>query len=88
MTLRSKAIEMRNAIDAIDLALHGDVDWAELSALWGNGDDDFKIRITMSLGELRHLCAARDECNRIINSPEYLPNNLPFHAYPVATHKR
>lgn len=76
MSLKAKAMEMRNAIDAIDLALHGDVDWARLSELWSHSADDFTIKVLMTLGELRQLCIARDQCNRIINSPEYEPAHL------------
>jgi hypothetical protein len=76
MTHAQKVREMRNAIDAIDLALHSDVDWEKQRTLFEDARDDLKIRIEMTVQNLRQLCDAKDECNRIINSTEFTPANL------------
>jgi len=68
--------EMRNAIDGIDLALHGIDHLDELRTLWQDGRDDLTIKVEMDLGTFRQICDALDECNRVINSPEYAPAEL------------
>lgn len=77
MSLREKAIEMRDAIDGIELALHGDkFDIQRMVELFEGARDDLQIKIDMTVADLRHIGRALDECNRIINSPEYTPANL------------
>ena len=76
MSLTQKIREMRNAIDGIDLAFHGDVDWEKQRTLFDDARDDLKIKIEMTVQDLRQLCDAKDECNRIINSPEFVPAEL------------
>ena len=76
MSLTQKIREMRNAIDGIDLALHGIDHLDEIRTLWQDGRDDLKIKIEMDLGTFRQICDALDECNRIINSPEFAPAEL------------
>ena len=76
MSLREKAMEMRNAIDGIELALHGIERLDHVRRLWDDADDDLKIKVEMDAGTLRQICTALDECNRIINSPEYGPFQL------------
>ena len=76
MSLREKAMEMRNAIDGIDLALHGNIDLPKQRALFSDARDDLKIKVTITVADLRQLGRAMDECNRIANSPEYTPAQL------------
>ena len=76
MPLYEKAIEMRNAIDGVELAFSGMEDFARAADLWNDSRDDLKIKVQMRVGDLRQLRRAYDELNRIINSPEYLPANL------------
>lgn len=76
MPLAEKALEMRNAIDHIELALHGIDRLEEVRRLWDDADDDLKIKVEMDAATLRQICNALDECNRITNSPEYIPANL------------
>jgi len=76
MPLYEKAIEMRNAIDGVELAFSGMEDFAKAADLWDGSRDDLEIKVQMRVGDLRQLRRAYDELNRIINSPEYLPANL------------
>lgn len=76
MTLKSKAIQMRNAIDAIDLALHGDNDLQRMRELFVAARDECVIHISITAADLRQLGVAMDECNRIANSNEFIPSNL------------
>ena len=76
MSIKEKAVEMRNAIDAIDLALHGIPNWDELISLWQDARDDLQIKIEMDVGTLKQIYEALCECNRIINSEEYMPSQL------------
>ena len=76
MSLREKAMEMRDAIDGIDLALHGSNDLPKQRALFSDARDDLKIRVTITAANLRQLGRAMDECNRIANSPECTPAQL------------
>lgn len=76
MALLEKTLEMRNAIDSIELALSGIEDFAKAADLWDDSRDDLEIKVQMTVGNLRQLRNAYDELNRIINSPEYTPANL------------
>ena len=76
MPLYEKAIEMRNAIDGVELAFSCMEDFAKAADLWDDSRDDLEIKVQMRVGDLRQLRRAYDELNRIINSPEYLPANL------------
>ena len=73
MTLREKAMEMRNAIDHIELALNGIDRFGSLDELWEGASADLLIKVSMTVGTMRQLRNAYDELNRIINSPEYTP---------------
>jgi hypothetical protein len=73
MTLEEKYTEMRNAIDAADLALHGIDHIEELQSLWQDARDDLRIKVEMDVGTFRQICEALDELNRIINSDDYTP---------------
>jgi hypothetical protein len=77
---QAKVRELRNAIDMIEGALCGLVATGEieyvtffrdLMPVFEGSRDDMKIMIRCNVGQLRRLCKAFDECNRIINSPEY-----------------
>ena len=76
MPLREKAIEMRSAIDGIELAMNGFEPLDQIEARWDQCHDDLEIKVPMRLGAVRQLRLAYDELNRIINSPEYEPANL------------
>lgn len=76
MPLKQKALEMRDAIDGIDLALHGIDNWDRLMELWDGARDGLKVQVAIEITVLRQIYAAMGECNRIINSPEYEPAHL------------
>jgi hypothetical protein len=76
MPLREKALEMRNAIDGIELALHGNNKITDTARLFDDAEDDLVVKVAMTAGNLRQICTALDECNRIIHSPEFIPANL------------
>jgi len=69
-------MRMRNAIDAIDLALHGDNDIERMRELFEDARDNVTIQVSMTAADLRQLGHAMDECNEIANSPDYTPANL------------
>ena len=73
MTLQEKYTEMRNAIDAIDLALHGIDHIEDWKSIWEGARDDLLIKVEMDVLTFHQICSAMDECNRIINSSEFLP---------------
>ena len=77
MPLEAKALEMRSAIDGIELALNGfEESLGSIADRWDGARDDVKIVIPMTVGTVRQLLSAYDELNRIINSPEYAPARL------------
>lgn len=76
MTLKQKALEMRTALDGIELALMGVGDWTALRTLWRDARNDLNIKVEMPVASLRQLCDALDECNRIVNEPEYSPERF------------
>ena len=73
MTLEQKAKEMRDALDGIELALCGIDGLDRARRLWDDADVDVTIKLEMSAATLRQLGRAFDECNRIMNSPEFIP---------------
>lgn len=75
MDLHTKALEMRNAIDAIELALSA-CDFPERAVSWEDARDDLTLFVRMKASTLRQIANAYDELNRIINSPEYAPSKL------------
>ena len=76
MTLEQKALEMRSALDAIELALMGFGGLADIPARWEDSRDDVVLLHRVTVGEVRQVCNALDKCNRIVNSPEFIPANL------------
>ena len=76
MPLPEKALEMRNAIDRIELALSSMNGFDNIARLWDDARDDLIVEVEMSVGTVRQFRTAYDELNRIINSPEFTPANL------------
>ena len=76
MSLAEKAIEMRNAIDHIELALNGIDRFESLNELWEGASADLPIKVSMTVGTMRQLRGSYDELNRIVHSPEYDPEKL------------
>jgi hypothetical protein len=66
-----KAMEMRHAIDQIELAVMGLGDFIELPRIFDGVPDDLSVMPKLKLGEVRRVCRALTECTRIINSPEF-----------------
>lgn len=76
MSLHQKALEMRNAIDAIELAMSSMGGFEDLARLWEGAADDVQVCAYMTAGQVRQFYAVYGELNRIINSPEFIPANL------------
>lgn len=76
MTVKQKALEMRTALDGIELALQGVGDWDALRTLWKDARDDLTVKVAMPVARMRQLCDALDECNRIVNEPEFSPERF------------
>jgi hypothetical protein len=76
MTLERKALEMRNALDGIELALMGVENLSALPALFETTGENVQIVLRMTVGQMRQICAALGECNRIVNSPDFIPSAL------------
>lgn len=68
---RQKALNMRNAIDSIELALNGIDRFHEVEELWEGASADLPIKVAMTVGTMRQIRRAYDDLNHIINSPEY-----------------
>lgn len=67
----TKAQEMRDAIDQIELALMGLGEFADLPRLFDGASNEVIVAPKLKLGEVRRVCEALSECTRIINSPEF-----------------
>jgi hypothetical protein len=76
MSLQQKALEMRNAIDDMEIALSALGGLADVARLWCDAQDDLRIKVKMTVGNVRQIRNAYDELNRIINLPEYIPAKL------------
>jgi len=74
--LSRKALEMRNAIDMIEGALMGYGTLVDLPAVWDGADDSVRIQPMVTVGQMRRVCSALAECNRIINAEEFNPERL------------
>lgn len=70
--IEQKAREMRHAIDMIEGAMMGLGDFVELPRIFECCPSDLKIAPKMTVGEMRRVCTALEECTRIINSDEYV----------------
>jgi hypothetical protein len=68
----SKAKEMRNAIDMIEGALMGFGDLVDLPDLFEGQRDDLQLHIRVTVGQMRRVCKALEECTRIINDETYV----------------
>ena len=77
LTLKQKAKDMRNAIDAMELALMGFGDLVELPRKWGEPRhrDELGVKLPVNCGQVYRVCDALEELTRIINSPEYTLND-------------
>lgn len=71
MSDRQKAMDMRHAIDQVELAFQGLGDFPELPRIFDGADDVLIVAPKLKLGDVRQLCKTMAECTRIINSPEY-----------------
>jgi hypothetical protein len=69
--LESKYRELRNAIDGIESAMMGLGDFVELPRIFDGSPDDLQIAPKITVGQMRRVCAALEECTRIINEPYY-----------------
>lgn len=77
MTLEEKAREMRNALDGIEMALMGfEDDLLEIGELFAATGGHVIVRPKIKVENLRQLTTALAECNRIVNSPEFIPASL------------
>jgi len=66
--LPPKQYAMREAINAVELAL-SNMEIDDFVRKWEGSSDRIKLRV--SLGDLRRLAACYPALNRIINDPEY-----------------
>lgn len=77
MTLEQKAREMRNALDGIELALMGFEDnLLELYELFATTGDHVIVRPKIKVESLRQLATALTECNRIVNTADFIPSSF------------
>ena len=81
MTLKEKAMRMRNAINDIELALNAEgmdalVAWPDLWKGDARPDLALSLRVNISAGTAYQLAAAYRELNTIINSDEFSPQHF------------
>jgi hypothetical protein len=66
--MKSQHLQMRDAINDVELALNG-LEINYLVEKWEGADSDIMIKV--SLGDLRQLANCYAELNRIINDPSF-----------------
>ena len=73
MTDEDRLHDMRNAIDAMELAMMGWPELIELPEKWGEPRhrSDLGVRVPATTAQIYRVCDALAELNRIINSPDY-----------------
>ena len=72
-TLLSRALEMRNAIDALEGAMMGCGVFIDLPRIYDSSQDALILAPKIKLGEVRRVCNALSELTRIINLEDYSP---------------
>jgi hypothetical protein len=72
MTDKQKAKEMRHAIDMIEGAMMGLGNFVELPRVFEDVPDHLEIAPKMTVGQMRCVCHALEECTRIVNSDDYV----------------
>jgi hypothetical protein len=74
MTLEEKARDMRNAIDAMEIAMMGFGELVDLPRTWGEPRhrSDLGVTLKVNCGQVYQVTDALAELTRIINSPEYV----------------
>lgn len=72
--VRQRASEMRTAIDMIEGSLMGFGDLVDLPKLFDGHDGEVRLKITVTVAEMRRVCTALSECTRIINSEDFSPD--------------
>lgn len=75
-SLLKKALEMRAAIDEIELALSSVNGFSDQIALWEGAAADLFVKVEIPVGIIRQMGAAYANLNHIINSEEYAPKAL------------
>lgn len=78
MTDKERLRDMRNAIDAMELAMMGWPELVDLPEKWGEPRhrDELGVTIPGTVGQVYRICDALAELNRIINSDDYAPANI------------
>lgn len=73
MTLKEKAKVMRDAIDAMELALMGMPNLVDLPEKWKEPRHPSELGVTVrtTCGEVYRVTDALSELNRIVNSPDF-----------------
>lgn len=71
--LLRKALEMRDAINDVELAMAG-LEIDSLARLWEGAHDSAMVKVP--LGALRQLARAYPAVNRIMNEDEFNPSSL------------
>jgi transcriptional regulator with XRE-family HTH domain len=68
-----RAKEMRNAIDAMELAMMGWPELVDLPEKWGEPRHRSELAVSVpgTAGQVYRICDALEELTRIINSDEY-----------------
>lgn len=71
---KEMATEMRRAIDAMEIAMMGLGDFADLPHKWGEPRHrpELGVSIKATAGQVYRVCDALSELTRIINSPDYV----------------
>lgn len=73
MTNQEKLRDMRNAIDAMELAMMGWPELVDMPETWGEPRhrEDLRVSIPGNAGQVYRICDALEELTRIINSDDY-----------------
>ena len=71
--LRRKAIQMRNAINDVELALSG-MEIDSVARLWEDAHDS--VMVKLPLGAIRQLANCYPALNHIMNTAEFNPSAL------------
>lgn len=73
--LEARALTMRSALDQIEGALMGFDELQDQIPLWANvGGADVRVKLNISVGQLRRIASALVPCNTIVNSEDYAPS--------------
>lgn len=73
-TLEARALSMRDALDQIESALMGFDELIDQLPRWEDVDGEVRVKLNISVTQLRRIDRALESCATIVNSKDFSPS--------------